>query len=393
MTTRFSASAEFDRLQSVRVHEPGLEIWSGAIDPASHLFESPVAPDQARRQHRRYVDVLAANGVTVHTLAGDLAAADALDDLVAEYATVESAVDLGATLATLDPHEKLQLALARARIGPGDAAPASLHVERPISNIFFQRDTTILGDRGPILCTMRSPVRQPEVSIVDRAWEGIGADVVHRASTGPIEGGEFLPLGEFALLGVSGVVDGEEHVIRTSYAAGRALLDAGAVGYDEVGLVRAPIEADRALAAEHDAPSRLMHLLGWVNVAAEGLAVTFPTLARAADVDVFGRTEGGYERRETVSLATYLDRKGYDVIAASHPERWPTNFVAIDDGVVVPLYEPDESGDYRPENNPTIEAMKERGVTIVPDGVGLPTGPLTNGAGGLHCMTTPVNRA
>ncbi|MGM0398023.1 MAG: arginine deiminase family protein [Halobacteriota archaeon] len=393
MPTRFSATAEFERLRAVRVHEPGLEIWSGAVDPASHLFESPVAPDQARRQHRRYVEVLAANGVTVHTLAGDLAAADALDDLVEEYATVESDADLEATLATLDPHEKLQLVLARARIGGGEREPAALHVERPISNIFFQRDTTILGDRGPILCDMRSPVRQPEVPIVERAWDGIGADIVHRATTGPIEGGEFLPLGEFALLGVSGVVDGEEQVIRTSEDAGRALLDAGAVGYDEVGLVRAPIEADRELAAEHDAPSRLLHLLGWFNVAAAGLAVTFPTLARAADVDVYERTDDGYDRRETISLAAYLDRKGYDVIAADPGERWPTNFVAIDDGVVVPLYEPDESGAYLPERNPTIEALKSRGVTIVPEGVGLPTGPLTNGAGGLHCMTTPVSRA
>jgi arginine deiminase len=240
---------------------------------------------------------------------------------------------------------------------------------------------------------MQSPVRQPEIPIVERAWEGIGAGIVHRASTGPIEGGEFLPLGEFALLGVSGVVDGEEQVIRTSYDAATALLDAGALGYAEVGLVRAPIEADRRLQAEHDSPSRLMHLLGWFNVAAEGLAVTFPSLAQAADVDVFERGSDGYQRRETVSLVAYLDRKGYDVIAADPGERWPTNFVAIDDGLVVPLYEPDAEGAYRPENNPTIEALVERGVTVVPEGEGLPTGPLTNGSGGLHCMTTPVSRA
>jgi arginine deiminase len=388
----YTARAEYDRLQAVRVHEPGLEVWSGAVDPTSNLFETVFAPDQARRQHRRYVDVLESNGVTVHTLAGDLRSADALDPLFEEYVTIDPDVDRESVRASLDAHETLQLILSRARIEPGNDTPASVHVEGPISNIFFQRDTTILGDKGPILCSMTSPVRQPEVPIVERAWTGIDATIAHRATTGPIEGGEFIPLGEFALLGVSGVVDGEEHVLRTSYDAALELLEAGALGFEEVGLVRAPIEADRALAAEHDSPSRLMHLLGWFNVAAAGIAVTFPSLARAATVDVYERGPDGYDRRESTTLAAYLDEKDYDVVAASPAERWPTNFVTIDGGLVVPLYEPDETGAYRPENNPTIEALKDRGVSIVPDGEGLPTGPLTNGAGGLHCMTTPVSR-
>ncbi|MFW5937764.1 MAG: arginine deiminase family protein [Halanaeroarchaeum sp.] len=391
MEDQYTADAEFDRLQAVRVHEPGLEVWGGAVDPASNLFETMLAPDQARRQHRRYVEVLEANGVTVHSLAGDLESADALEPLLAEYATLPEDVDPGQVRSALDAHETLQLILSRARIDP-DGFPASVHLERPLSNVFFQRDTTILGDRGPILCSMAAPVRQPEVPIVERAWEGIDATIAHRATTGPIEGGEFIPLGEFALLGVSGVVDGEEQVLRTSYDAARDLLAAGALGFEEVGLVRAPIEADRALAAEHDAPSRLMHLLGWFNVAAEGLAVTFPALAEAATVDIFERHSGGYEKRASTTLAAYLVEKDYDVVAAAPSERWPTNFVAIDDGLIVPLYEPDDDGAYRPENNPTIEALKDRGVTVVPDGEGLPTGPLTHGAGGLHCMTTPVSR-
>lgn len=392
MTQEYVARAEFDRLTAVRVHEPGLEVWGGALDPASNYFEEPVAPDQARRQHRRYVEVLEDNGVTVHTVAGDLDAAGVLDDLVREYTRIEADVDVDAALATLDPGEKLQLVLARARLEPERDAPASLHVERPISNLYFQRDTTILGDRGPIVCNMYSPVRRPEVPLVEAAWEGIGADVVHRATDGPIEGGEFIPAGEFALLGVSGVVDGDEVVVRTSYDAGYDLLDSGALGYDEVGLVRAPIETERRLREEHDGPSRMMHLLGWFNVAAEGLAVTFPEMARAATVEVFERRADGYEPAGSTSLLAYLESKDYDVVAADWGERWPTNFVAIDDGVVIALYDPDEDGRYRPENNPTIEALKARGVTVLPDKTGLPTGPLTRGAGGLHCMTTPVSR-
>ncbi|MFB6081241.1 MAG: arginine deiminase family protein [Halanaeroarchaeum sp.] len=387
--TEYTARAEFDPLTAVRVHEPGLEVWSGALAPESNLFEAPVAPEQARREHRRYVEVLEANGVTVHTLADDLDGAGVLDEMVREYADLP---DVDRAIDHLDAGERLELVLSRAHLTANDDAPDSVHVDRPISNVYFQRDTTILGDRGPVLCDMHSPVRRPEVSIVRAAWEGIGADPVFEAPTGPIEGGEFIPAGEFALLGVSGVVDGEEVVVRTSYEAGEDLLASGAFGYDQVGLVRTPVEADRRLREQHGGPSRLMHLLGWFNIAAEGLAVTFPELASAATVEVFDRRGEHYEHARSTTLATYLAEKGYDVVAADRSDRWPTNFVATDDGVVVALYDPDDGGEYRPENNPTIERLKERGVTVLPDGEGLPTGALTNGAGGLHCMTTPVSR-
>jgi len=392
--TEFAARAEFDPLNAVRVHTPGLELWSGALDPVANSFDRSVAPEQARREHERLIETYESAGVEVHTLASDLETAGILEDLVREYVTIpaDADVDLDATLATLDAHEKLGLALARARLEPNPDAASSVHVERPISNVYFQRDTTILGDKGPILCSMAKPVRQPEIPIVRQAWEGIGAEIAHEASVGPIEGGEFMPMGEFALLGVSALVDGEEEVVRTSYDAGRSLLKAGAVGYDEFGLVRAPLEREREIRRSRGGESRLMHLLGWFNVAAEGLAVAFEELAGAATVDVYERRGDEYRKARSPTLLEYLDAKGYDVIDASWDEDWPTNFVAVDDGEIIPLYEPDADGAYRPEHNPTIEALKERGVTVLPDGEGLPTGALTNGAGGFHCMTTPVSR-
>jgi arginine deiminase len=32
--------AEFDPLSSVRVHTPGLELWSGGVDPEPNLFDT-----------------------------------------------------------------------------------------------------------------------------------------------------------------------------------------------------------------------------------------------------------------------------------------------------------------------------------------------------------------
>lgn len=390
--SEYAVRTEFEPLNAVRVHTPGLELWSGSVDPGPNLFEEGVPPDRARREHGRLVESLETAGVEVHQLADDLAAGDHLDALVAEYATVPDEVDLDGMLDAWEPREKLQLVLARVRFERHPDAATSVHVERPVSNTFFQRDTTVVGDRGPILCEMYEPVRKPEVPIVRRAWEAVGAEFVHEMSGEPLEGGEFLPAGEFALLGVSAEVDGEEVVVRTSYDAGRQLLEAGAVGYDEVGLVRAPLEADRRLREEQGTGSRVMHLLGWCNIAAEGLAVLDAELARHATVDVYARDGDGYAFDRSTTTLDYLEDRGYDVVDVSPAERWPTNFLAVDDGRVVPLYEPDADGEYRPENNPTIERLKERGVEVLPDGEGLPRAALTNGAGGVHCMTTPLSR-
>jgi arginine deiminase len=387
-----SVRAEYEPLNAVRVHTPGLELWSGSVDPGPNLFDAHVPPDRARREHERLVDTLESAGVEVHQLADDLATGGYFDDLLAEYATLPDEVDLDAVLDSFAPREALQLVLSRARLERHADAATSVHVERPVSNVFFQRDTTLVGDRGPVLCEMYEPVRRPEVPIVRRAWEAIGATFAHEMVGEPLEGGEFLPAGDFALLGVSAEVDGEEVVVRTSYDAGKGLLGSGAVGYDEVGLVRAPLEADRRQSEEYDIPSRVMHLLGWCNVADEGLAVVDATLASHATVDVYARTGEDYALDRSTDTLSYLEEQGYDVIEVRPSERWPTNFLAVDGGRVVPLYEPDADGTYRPEDNPTIERLKEYGVEVIPDGEGLPRGALTNGAGGIHCMTCPLSR-
>lgn len=410
--------AEWEPLESVRVHTPGLELWSGSLAPEPNLFEGHVPPDRAAREHDRIVDVLRDAGVEVHQLADDLAAAGVLDDLAREAlsrdacrdgsgtsgragsdgsgtteGTGSDGIDVDGVVASFDAREKLQTVLARPSVVSAEESGASIELDRPISNVYFQRDTTILADRGPILCEMHEPIRRRETPLVRDAWSGVGAGIAHEMSGEPIEGGEFMPAGEFALLGVSADLDGEEHVIRTSYAAGEQLMDVGAVGYPEFGLVRAPLEADRRLRGDRGLGSRVMHLLGWFNVAAEGLAVLDADLARAAEVDVYRRRGDGYAYDRSTSTLEYVrDDRGFDVIDVAPTERWPTNFLAIDDGVVVPLYEPDANGEYRPENNPTIEALKRRGVRVLPDGEGVPRDALTEGAGGIHCMTTPIVR-
>jgi len=115
-------------------------------------------------------------------------------------------------------------------------------------------------------------------------------------------------------------------------------------------------------------------------------------LARNADVDVYERGAAGYECDRSTTLLSYLDARGYDWVDVGPAERWPTGFLTIEDGVVVATFEPDSDGEYNPQLNPTIEALAGRGVTVEPDGVGIPGGALAAVGGGVNAMVAPIDR-
>jgi hypothetical protein len=64
-TSEHAVRTEFEPLNAVRVHTPGLELWSGSVDPGPNLFEEGVPPDRARREHGRLVESLETDGVDV----------------------------------------------------------------------------------------------------------------------------------------------------------------------------------------------------------------------------------------------------------------------------------------------------------------------------------------
>ncbi|GAA0518145.1 arginine deiminase [Halorubrum aquaticum] len=405
-----TVEAEYDTLRAVRVHEPGIEAAIGAMDPGPNHFARPFSVREAKREHRRMVEVLENAGVEVRHIHEDLADGDLLEEFLEAAIEVDEAgaspssrEELAGNLRDASAYERLQAVLLGPTVGrtggsdddSGDAGSldTSVRVDRAITNLYFQRDCQLVGDRGPILPRLGTVTRRREQPLIEAAWRARGAEFAHRTSaTETLEGGDFLPLGDFALVGVSALEEGEETVFRTTYDGGLELLEAGAVGYDEVGLVRPPLAADERLAAEHGTSSRLLHLDGWLNVAAEGLAVAREPLIEAATVEVFERAGEGYERRGEETVAGLLDRHGYETIDAPYPERWATNFLTVSDGVVLPIYETDD-GTYDPEENRTIERLKAEGVEVLPDGEGLDPDQLTNGGGGIHCMTSPIRRA
>jgi arginine deiminase len=431
----YRSEAEFDRLRAVRVHKPGCETFVGGIDPVPNLFRNQTSVDKAQREHERLVETLETNGVTVHHLCDDLAKSDTLDALLASRVRVDCTdlpPDRRATtrdsmwneLLALPPYEKLQLIGSNAtlsrhrngRLGTGEghelsiqrSDTTSIRFRRPLSNLYFQRDQQILTDEGPVIGSFRSETREAETGIAVKGWEAIGGnprphdgDVEFLRSTGQtLEGGDFIPAGEFALLGVSAFEGDTEIPIRTTHGAGRTLLEADVMSYDEVGLVHAPREADadeqarkreRTEAVEPE--MEVMHLDTWFNIADEGIAVARKHLVENTDVEVYGKTSTGYEHLHTVGFGEYLAEKDYHVIDVPFDERAVgTNFLTLDAGTIFPIHYPGADGEYDPSRNELIETMRNHGLDIVPDGVGLPLENLRAGYGGVHCVTTPLRR-
>ncbi len=402
-----TVEAEWEPLAAVRVHEPGFETLAGVVDPLPNLFRRGFSLDAARREHERLVAALSAAGVTVRRVSGD------------RRETAER--QLREALRELPARQQLQLVTAGARVTrlgaspaddgdeagdtaadttglAGDLDPGRLETSRlvfdePASNLYFQRDQQITTPQGHVLCAAATDTRRREREIVAQA-----VDPVHRVSAGPLEGGDYLPAGEFGLFGVSADRPDGERLVRTSRAAARELLAADAVGHPEVGLVRAPLAADRRSRAQHaggdrEAGMEIMHLDTWLNLAGHDLAVGRRPLVEAATVEVFLRDGDGYRHDRDCSLADYLDHHGFDLVAVPHEERAVgTNFLTLSDRTVLPIYYPDDDGAFDPEQNETIRRLRDAGVEVVPDGTGLPMEALRSGYGGVHCMTAPLAR-
>ena len=108
-----------------------------------------------------------------------------------------------------------------------------MHVaeREPLSNLYFMRDQQMVTDKGIFMSRMAKPQRRREPVVTRFLWEILGAKVVHATTEpGTIEGGEFIPLKDFALIGIGD---------RTNRSAVDQLLQHG-VGFHEVGVVHQP---------------------------------------------------------------------------------------------------------------------------------------------------------
>ena len=432
-TGRTGARAEWDPLEEVLIHQPGIEMFFGLLEPYSFLYERAFRIDEATYEHGALEHALTEAGVTVrHLIHLAIEIGTRRPELVEEVRrqalrlvrysgpremVARARVALRHNLDRFDGPTLFNILLLRPSVRlerhPGERAIwPKVVLDTPLANLYFMRDQQALTPRGFVLGRMAKPQRRNEPRLTGALLRAWGADVAAEIrAPGTFEGGDFLPLGEFALLGTGD---------RTNASAVRQIL-AAPIGFDEVAVVHQP--SHPAIPGDDPDPMIDMHLDTYLNIPGRGLAVGCDALLRRARVDVYRRHGRAPLRLEPghPMLHDYLTAKRFEIVNISTLEQmsYASNFLCVRDRQILAV-EVDQEVDQvlrtlreaaatdphryralyalarkeretlREQNDffPHKTALREAGVTAIP----LALREITGGYGGAHCMTCAVNR-
>jgi len=341
--------AEWDTAKTVVLHRPGIEMCFGLLEPYASLYERAFSRYGARTEHARLENILRHEyGVNVILMKEALLAAADRDRSVRQR-LVEAARrcilfcgDAGEAQKALADFERnidaydaghffniLLLNPGICRHSGAGTREIQLNIteRQPLSNLYFLRDQQVITDRGIVMSRMAKPQRAREPQVMRIFWETMGCTVqAGITAPGTLEGGDFLPMKEFALIGTGD---------RTN-RAGSDQLAAGSLGFDEVALVHQP--AHPLLPDNRPDPMITMHLDTYFNVASSAVVVGSGLLMRNAEVEVRHRDGDRYVPEKTrTNLYDYIRAKGFDVIDLTTLEQmaYAPNFLCIRDGTIL----------------------------------------------------------
>ena len=350
MSFEAKATAEWEPLRRVVIHRPGMEMFLGLLDPYASLYERAFSRHGARREHQRLeevlrnefkIDVLRLKDTILDNADRRPEIRERLVKMALELFNFEgpkSQVDSATTemernTDALDSDHFFNILIAHPLVelqAEKGTRSIRLHIaeREPLSNLYFMRDQQMVTDKGIFMSRMAKPQRRREPFVTRFLWEILGAKVVHATTEpGTIEGGEFIPLKHFALVGIGD---------RTNRSGVDQLLQHG-VGFDEVGVVHQPNHP--LIPGNERDPMIDMHLDTYFNIASSKVAVGADLLLKNAKVEVHKReSEGVYKKeKEEPNLHDYIKRKGFDIINITTLEQmtYASNFLTIKDGQIL----------------------------------------------------------
>jgi len=427
--------AEWDRLHRVAIHRPGMEMWFGLLAPHASLYERAFNRYEARGEHERLeytlrhefkVDVfrmkdklleLADTRPEVHAKLVKMALEE-LEFARNQKEAAQARKEFVENADVFDSGHFFNVLLLQPRLDLEEGRGArAVHVnvtERtPLANLYFMRDQQVVTDRGIFMSRMSKPQRRKEPRITRFLWESLGEKVVHEVEDpGTFEGGDFIPMKDFALVGTGD---------RSNAEGVKQMLEYG-LDFDEVGVVHQP-NHPLIPGAERD-PMVDMHLDTYFNVAGSGVVVGSELLLKRAQVDVYHRAgRGNYtqDKKAGVTLHDYMKKKGFEIVFLTTLEQlsYASNFLCIKDGTILAVevdrvvkkvlaglekeakQNPKRYGklfaqakkDYQDLKDsaqffPNKKELYQYGVDAYP--IALTN--LTGGYGGGHCMTAALER-
>jgi arginine deiminase len=426
--------AEWHHLRKVVVHRPGIEMYLGLLEPYGSLYERAFSRYDARREHERLEYTLKHEfKVDVIRLKDKiLEEADKKPDLrkqliekahesikfqgntkevsLAKQELEKNAkvLDSGHFFNTFLLHPNIDL-----EVGKGTRTiHLNITEKEPVSNLYFMRDQQAVTDKGIFLSRMSKPQRRREPLITNFLWNQLGLNVVHETqSPGTFEGGDFIPMGEFALVGIGD---------RTNRSGINQMLKYG-LDFDEVGVVHQPNHP--LIPGDQKDPMVDMHLDTYFNVASSNVVVGLDLLLKQANVEIYHKkSKGEYQKeKDEPTLHDFIKEKGFDIINITTLEQmsYASNFLCIKDGSILAVEvdrvvkdvienlktraknDPKRYGkllnqaekDYNYLKNegqffPHKKEIYQHGIDAYP----LVLENLTGGYGGAHCMTCALRR-
>lgn len=241
----------------------------------------------------------------------------------------------------------------------------------PVGNLYFMRDQQAVTDKGLVMGKMKRPVRKREPSITELAWESLGVKPILRVDDGLFEGGDFMPCGDFAIIGIGN---------RTNEKGAFEIMNKKALDFDEIVLVYQPNDQER------------MHFDTWCSIINPSTYLVDPHSLRESRAKVYAKNDNGvYEplyRRDKINLGDYLKKRGFDRIEISREEQlWDaTNVEVINKNKIIApdvkdLVSMSDRTNY-------IKTLRSYGIEVMT----IPSEIIFLGGGGPHCSLTEVSR-
>jgi arginine deiminase len=408
-------------------------MFFGLMAPFSFLYERAFSMDEAIREHSELERALSSAGVKVHRLkrlAINFASENAvLLERAREYAVEivkfsgpsddvkKARREFKKSVKDLDAETIFNILLLRPSVALEEKKGVRVVLPRvtldvPLANLYFMRDQQAVSDRGVIVGRMSKPQRQMEPLITGAILELAGAKIAfHVKQPGTFEGGDFMPAGEFAMIGLGD---------RTNRSAVNQIL-ANGVGLEEVAVVHQA--AHPLIPGDMPDPMINMHLDTYLNMAGRGIAVGCVPLLKRAKVEVYKRSSKGAYMRQSgnPNIHDYLVGRGFKIVPISTLEQmcYASNFLCLSDRRILAVEVENvvenvlRNLEYQAKVAPhryaklLQEAKKEHSQLrdsgqffphkkefndLGVEATALPLQEITGGYGGAHCMTCVLSR-
>ena len=427
-------NAEWDNLRTVAVHSPGIEMYFGLLDPFASLYERSFNMEKAIKEHEilRYIlkhefkiNIISLKEKLLNLADESNYIREKLMDLANEkisytgdiyevkYAKYESEKNRDILDSNyyfnsllLNPTVKLESGVGTRMI--------QLHVteNEPLSNLYFMRDQQAVTDKGIIISRMSKPQRMREPEITKFLWDSLNIPVkCEIKNPGTFEGGDFIPMDEFALIGMGD---------RTNKAGVEQILKNG-IGYSEVAIVHQPTHT--LLPSGKTDYMMNMHLDTYFNVASDGVVVGCEILLKNAEVEIYQKEGlGEYSKiNKHTNLHDYIISKGFEIIDITTLEylSYASNFLCVKNGTIISVevdrlvkgvinnlkkkafVDPETYGDLLKQVKKDYTLLQSEGQFFPHkkeiyqhdiDAYPLNLINITGGYGGAHCMTCALKR-